>query len=265
MKKFVTVKYQIESEKIMSPFTVVMISDLHNVVFGEKNERLLAEIRRISPDLLTVAGDLVLGKPGASLREAEDFLREGMKIAPVFYAPGNHEQRMKLYPDIYGKAYLGYEKRIRKMGVRFLENQTEMIRIKNQDIAVTGLELPYKYYAKGKKEKPEKREIIRLLGKPKKDCFQILLAHTPKYGKCYLEWGGDLILSGHYHGGMVRLPFLGGMISPDFRLFPSFCRGEFALKDRHLIVGAGMGEHTIPLRIFNPRELVQVSCLPKKR
>ena len=72
MKKFVTAKYQIESEKINVPFTVVMISDLHNVVFGEKNRRLLEEIRRLKPDLLAVAGDLVLGKPGASLREPEE-------------------------------------------------------------------------------------------------------------------------------------------------------------------------------------------------
>ena len=81
-------KYQIESEKINVPFTVVMISDLHNVVFGEKNRRLLEEIRRLKPDLLAVAGDLVLGKPGASLREPEEFLREGLKIAPVFLCPG---------------------------------------------------------------------------------------------------------------------------------------------------------------------------------
>lgn len=264
MKKFVTTKYQIESEKINTPFTVVMISDLHNVVFGEKNRRLLEEIRRVKPDLLAVAGDLVLGKPGASLKEPEEFLREGLKIAPVFYAPGNHEQRMKLFPETYGRAYLGYEKRIQKMGVKFLRNRTETIRIKDQEIAVTGLELPYEYYLKRKQKKLEKKELTRLLGKPRKDCFQILLAHTPKYGKTYLEWGGDLIFSGHYHGGMVRMPFLGGMISPDLRLFPRFCQGEFTREDRHLIVGAGLGEHTIPLRIFNPRELVAVSCLPRK-
>lgn len=265
MKKFVTAKYQIESEKIHTPFTVVMVSDLHNVVFGEKNQRLLEQIRRIKPDLLAVAGDLVLGKPGASLREPEEFLREGLKIAPVFYAPGNHEQRMKLYPETYGRDYLSYEKRIQRMGVRLLKNRTERIRIKDQDIAVTGLELPYEYYLKRKQKNLEKRELTRLLGKPEKYSFQILLAHTPKYGQAYLEWGGDLIFSGHYHGGMVRLPFLGGMISPDLRLFPRFCRGKFTREDRYLIVGAGLGEHTIPVRLFNPRELVVVSCLPKKK
>ncbi len=265
MKKFVTAKYQIESEKIHTPFTVVMISDLHNVVFGKKNQRLLEAIRRLQPDLLAVAGDLVLGKPGASLEEPETFLREVLKIAPVFYAPGNHEQRMKLYPETYGKAYLGYEKRIRRMGVRLLENRTEKIHIKGQDIAVTGLELPYEYYLKRKQKKLETKELRRLLGKPERDVFQILLAHTPKYGKAYLEWGGDLTFSGHYHGGMIRLPFLGGVISPDLRIFPGFCRGKFSREDRYLIVGAGLGEHTIPLRVFNPRELVAVSCVPKNR
>ena len=151
------------------------------------------------------------------------------------------------------------------MGVRLLKNRTERIRIKDQDIAVTGLELPYEYYLKRKQKNLEKRELTRLLGKPEKYGFQILLAHTPKYGQAYLEWGGDLIFSGHYHGGMVRLPFLGGMISPDLRLFPRFCRGKFTREDRYLIVGAGLGEHTIPVRLFNPRELVVVSCLPKKK
>src|SRR5699024_3875431 len=192
----VTVKYQIDSDKIKCPFTVVMVSDLHNVVFGEKNSQLLKKIGEIAPDFLVIAGDLVLGKPEASLKEPEEFLKQALKIAPVFYAPGNHEQRMKLYRQTYGTAYLGYEKRIRRMGVKLMENRREIIQIKGQDVAVTGLELPYEYYLKRKQKTLEKRELTRLLGKPKKDCFQILLAHTPKYGKTYLEWGGDLIFSG---------------------------------------------------------------------
>ena len=72
------------------------------------------------------------------------------------------------------------KKRIQKMGVKFLRNRTETIRIKDQEIAVTGLELPYEYYLKGKQKKLESRELIRLLGKPRKDCFQILLAQYPK-------------------------------------------------------------------------------------
>lgn len=73
-----------------------------------------------------------------------------------------------------------------------------------------------------------------------------------------------MTFSGHYHGGMVQLPFLGGVISPDFRIFPKYCKGHFQEGDRHLIVSGGLGEHTIPMRIFNPRELIMVECSPKK-
>ena len=262
MKKFITVKYQIESDKIERPFTIGMVSDLHNVVFGEKNRNLLKKIREIKPDLLVIPGDLVLGKPDASLKKPEDFLREAVKIAPVFYAPGNHEQRMKLYPKVYGTEYLGYEKRVQRMGVKILENRTETVQLKGQPVAVSGLEIPYEYYLKREK-KLEKKDLVKLVGKPDKDCFQILLAHTPKYARTYLEWGGDLIFSGHYHGGMARLPILGGVISPDWKLFPRYCRGEFSQNGGSLIVGAGLGEHTIPVRFLNPRELVVVRCMPK--
>ena len=103
-----------------------------------------------------------------------------------------------------------------------------------------------------------------LIGPPSKEGIQVLLAHNPRYGNTYFSWGADLIFSGHYHGGMVRLPFLGGVISPDWRLFPRFCRGKFTQEGRYLIVGAGLGEHTVPLRIFNPRELVAVYCTPEE-
>ena len=264
MKKFITAKYQIESDKIERAFTIGMVSDLHNVVFGEKNQRLLEKIREIKPDLLVIPGDLVLGKPDASLKEPEDFLRKAVKVAPVFYAPGNHEQKMKLYPKVYGREYLEYEKRVQQMGVKILENRTERVLIKGQTVVVSGLAIPYEYYLKREK-KLEKKDLVRLLGEADKEYFQILLAHTPKYAGTYLEWGGDLIFSGHYHGGMARLPVLGGVISPDWRLFPRYCRGKFSRDGSSLIVGAGLGEHTIPIRFLNPRELVVVRCVPKNR
>lgn len=164
-----------------------------------------------------IPGDLVLGKPDASLKEPEDFLRKAVKVAPVFYAPGNHEQRMKLYPKVYGREYLGYEKRVQQMGVKILENRTERVLIKGQTVVVSGLAIPYEYYLK--RRKTGEKDLVRLVGEADKEYFQILLAHTPKYAGTYLEWGGDLIFSGHYHGGMARLPVLGGVISPDWRLF----------------------------------------------
>ena len=137
------------------------------------------------------------------------------------------------------------------MGVVFLENETRELEVGGEKILISGLLPPYQYYKKGGKDFLKSEEIEVLLGKTSKNQFQVLLAHTPKYGDSY-------------HGGMVQLPFLGGVISPDFRIFPKYCKGHFQEGDRHLIVSGGLGEHTIPLRIFNPRELIMVECSPKK-
>lgn len=266
LKKFKTVKYEIKSDKLKQQgFRAAVISDLHNVEFGEKNQRLLQKLEEEQPDMLLLAGDMVLGKKEASVRAAYDFLRQAVKIAPVFYGLGNHEQRMKQKPEVFGRDYLLFEKQIQRLGVIMLENATKAYEIKGEKLLLSGLMLPYSYYDKRGKKKLEKRDINRLVGKSSREWFHILLTHTPKYGDAYLDWGGDLILAGHYHGGVMRLPFLGGVISPDFRLFPKYCRGHFQKEESHLVVSAGLGEHTIPLRIFNPRELLLIDCLPKSR
>lgn len=265
MKTFKTTFYKIQSDKLKTQsIRLVVLSDLHNVELGKENENLLGELKEQAPDAILIAGDLVLGKEKASFQIPYAFLKEAVHIAPVYYALGNHEQRMKRKPEVYGEGYLGFEKRVGKLGVVFLENETRELEVRGEKILISGLLPPYKYYKKGGKDFLKSEEIEVLLGKPSKNQFQVLLAHTPKYGDSYLEWGSDVTFSGHYHGGMVQLPFLGGVISPDFRIFPKYCKGHFQEGDRHLIVSGGLGEHTIPLRIFNPRELIMVECSPKK-
>ena len=264
MKKFKTVTYTIHSHKLHNQgFTIAMISDLHNVELGAGNANLLHAIGAAHPDLICIAGDLVLGKKAKSVKPAYEFIKKAIKIAPVYYGLGNHEQRMKKYSEVYGKEYLVFEKKIQKLGVTMLENSSSSLEIKGEQVQITGLALQEEYYQKGKKIQLSLKTMNRLAGKASKERFHILLAHTPRYGDTYLDWGGDLILAGHYHGRMMRLPILGGVISPDFKLFPKYCRGDFHRQDRHLIVSAGLGEHTLPIRIFNPRELVLIHCVPE--
>lgn len=269
MKKFKITKYQIKSEKINQKLKFVMISDWHNVVFGEKNEPVFEAIQKINPDAILIAGDLVLGKPEAPLLNALHSLEELIKTAPVFYAPGNHEQRMKRYPQDYEASFLEYETQIKKMGVYYLENEQATLSVRGETISIYGLRLPYHYYKKGSKKAatgPNVTELSTLLGNRKENEFSILLAHTPRYAKEYFNWGADLTLSGHYHGGILRLPFGGkGALSPDFVLFPKYCYGLFQQGEKSLITGAGLGEHTIPVRIANPRELIIISCEPKRK
>ena len=104
-----------------------------------------------------------------------------------------------------------------------------------------------------------------MIGTPSKAGIHILLAHNPKYGNTYLSWGADLILSGHYHGGILRFNENYGLTCPQYLLFPPYCCGRFQSGKSTMIVSAGLGEHTIPIRLHNPRELLVIEFCPAER
>ena len=124
--------------------------------------------------------------------------------------------------------------------------------------SIWGLELDQSYFRRGRTAQLTSSVIEGLLGKPDEQCYNILLAHHPSYFPAYAVWGADLSLSGHLHGGMIRLPFLGGVVSPQVRLFPKYDKGMYMLDGKKLIVSAGLGNHTVNLRINNPPELVVI-------
>lgn len=260
MKKFQKKTYSIISPKIKpqrEPLRFLFITDLHNVSFGPGNCALLEEMERLSPRAVLVGGDLLVAKPGRSMEVAMDLIRELGRRFPVYYALGNHEYRMRIYPETYGDMYSRYRRVLDEAGVRLLENRAEEMQIGENRICIYGYELDRGYYKKGRRQQLPVEELEQVFGRPRQDAYTILLAHNPLYGASYLEWGADLTLSGHLHGGMVRLGKR-AVASPDFTLFPKFGHGEYRRGGSRLVVSAGMGEHTVPLRLFNPRELVAV-------
>lgn len=101
---------------------------------------------------------------------------------------------------------------------------------------------------------PEK--IEKLIGEADENSFEILIAHNPVYAEEYAKWGADIILSGHLHGGIVRIPFWRGVVSPQISLFPKYSGGNYQIGDSNLIVSRGLGMHTIKIRLFNEAEVV---------
>ena len=251
--------YDIISEKLIGlerERKVLFLSDLHSNSYGHGNERLLQAIRAQNPDLIFVGGDMLVGNKGASSQVAERLMEQLVKLCPVYYANGNHEQRMKLFPETYGTQYQEYKKILEDKGVKCLENEHADIVLDDCPMQIHGLEIPYENYKKFRKTPLTVEQVTACIGQADPDKFQILLAHNPIYMNTYLEWGADMILSGHLHGGIVRIPGLGGVITPQFELFPKFS-GEYTKQGTSsVVVSKGLGTHTIKMRLFNPAELI---------
>lgn len=262
---FETVHYYLKSKKIKSPVTIVMLADLHNQVYGENGEILLREIDLFSPDFVCLAGDMLIGNSKVSFEPAQNVVMELAKKYPVYYGLGNHESRMRLDTDIYGTLYEDYMEPIKSLGVNVLVNECAEIEVKDQRFRIYGYDLPAKYFEKFNRHVFGKEQMEALLGicENSKECYQILLAHNPVYFQQYAAWGADLTLSGHLHGGIIRLPLIGGVITPQAKLFPRYCAGEYQIADSTLIVSRGLGTHTIPIRFNNKPELSVIHLSPE--
>lgn len=251
--------YDIVSDKLNNlkeQRKIIFLTDLHNNSYGKNNEKLLSAVRSQKPDLILIGGDMLVGKPGASMKVAEEFVCKLTEICPVYYANGNHEQRMKIYPEKFGTKYQEYKGVVEKSGIQFLENEHTDLLIDDCRLQITGLEIPREGYKKFRKTFVSLEQIEKRIGKADVSKYQILLAHNPIYADTYLEWGADLVLSGHLHGGIVRIPGLGGIITPQFRLFPKYS-GELTVKDgKSIVVSKGLGTHTIKVRFLNPAEMI---------
>lgn len=266
--RFVVREYTLSSDKIKENMDLAVLADLHNKQYGRENQKLLEALDKISPDAVMVAGDMLTANPGKGYEPAASFMEKAAAKYPVYYGLGNHEYRMKLYREDYGDEFEEYMQRLNKAGVVVLDNESTQMRIKKKDlrtdVRITGASIERCYYKRFQKTFMEADYLDSIVGKADKDSYQILLAHNPEYFEEYVNWGADLILSGHIHGGMMRLPVLGGVVSPKFVFFPRYDGGLFQKNSSSMVLSRGLGMHTIPIRIFNPGELVVIHLTPCK-
>ena len=253
--RFRVVEYQLYSSKVKKEHRYVVLSDLHNKSYGEKNSRLIRKIIGLTPEGILIAGDILTAKPGKSYEVALELIKNLAEKYPIYYGPGNHETRLFLYPETYGDMGERYLADLNKVSVDFLKNESQQC---EDNIRITGLDMDRNYYKRLKKYPMDSNYLKETLGEADKQKYEVLLAHNPDYFEEYAEWGADLVLSGHVHGGMMRLPVLGGVISPSVKLFPKYDGGIFKIGKSTMILSRGLGMHTIPIRLFNPAEIVVV-------
>lgn len=232
---------------------------MHNHVYGTDNSDLLDAIRKEEPDYILIGGDMLVGKSGVSYQNALTFVEKLPEICPVYYANGNHEQRIKEIPENYVQSYAEYKKSLIKSGVHFLENESVNLLWDEKTVKITGIEIPLGCYLHWHNDCLQADEIRNRIGEKDDDSYEILLAHNPSFVKQYMERGANLILSGHLHGGIVRIPGIVGAISPSFEIFPKYSGDHYQEGDTDIIVSKGLGTHTFNIRLFNPAELVVIN------
>ncbi len=266
MHHFVIRNYEIHSERLKKDAVFCLLSDLHENQFGEGNIDLLNAINDISPDAILIAGDMLTAYQELGHDRYEkiaDFVCALCQKYPVYAANGNHETKMDILGGFRKQAYDKYEKTIRDAGCVLLRNQGTYLEEYNMEIH--GLELGPEFFRKMVKYPMPDGYIEKYFGVPCKDRFQLLIVHNPIYFDRYKLWGADLTVSGHVHGGIIRLPLFGGVISPALVPFPKYDGGLYEIENSKMILSRGLSTHSIRVRFNNPGELCVIKLIKDKK
>ncbi len=234
-------------------YRIVHLSDLHGHEYGDGSRDLLQQVREQAPDLIVITGDLIDQEEQLQMIPA---LARGLAaIAPAYYVTGNHEWALGSGAVKELKGLLG------QCGVTVLSNQYEILERDGGAIVLAGVDDPNGY---ADQTTPE--ELHAWIQEEAPGLTTVLLAHRNDHFGQYANAGYDFVMSGHGHGGIVRLPFIGGLIGTDRRFFPPWTSGAYTLGDSTLFVSRGLGNNTVPIkgfRIFNRPELAVVTLRVK--
>lgn len=249
-------RVEIRDEKIPAAFdgfVLCQVSDVHNEARGEGNAALLRALREAAPDLICITGDF-LDSRRTDLDFALELAGQLAEIAPAVYVTGNHEARLKDLSAL--------EAGLAARGVQVLRDDWTPLARGGEEIALLGLDDPG--FAAGEdwtlsEGLDQTQARLSALLAQAGDRFSLVLSHRPELLPAYAEAGADLVLSGHAHGGQVRLPGIGGLFAPGQGILPRLTSGVHARGETRLVVSRGLGNSAFPLRVFNPPEIVTVT------
>ena len=241
--------YQQTSRKIAGSIRLAVISDIHNQEYGEGNETLLADLCTLKPDLILFAGDMVIREED-NYTPMLSFVAKCAEIAPCYGVLGNHESER-----IYFRNDRDLTKRFEDAGLRLLRNDAEKIRIGDETVLLLGVEgTVHGFEEYGGRKFMESLDLDPSL-------YSVLMTHIPILFESKLSgYAFDLGIAGHTHGGIVNVPFLGGLYSDEEGFFPKFSGGQMTLKNgQSLIISSGLGDSSpFPPRINNAPELIVI-------
>ena len=255
-------RYTMESSKTAAPFRIVFISDLHSREFGKNNGRLLEKIAAEEPDIIALVGDIFdENADEETIEKTCDFIGEAAKIAPVYFCMGNHEY------DLMAKRDRSLKERIAEAGAVVLDASYVDIEINGTPVRLGGYEGYYRTpHMTSSNADRQAADMLFFEDFENTERFKLLLNHISTN---WLDWDYrdrcpvDLVLSGHYHGGVVRIPLLNrGLFAPYVGWFPPYTKGIFVGEKATCILSTGMAGAKGYPRFFNPPEIVVVDVCP---
>lgn len=264
-EKLEITEYEIKNSKIpkdFDGFKIVQVSDLHNKSFGKNNSELLEKIDSENPDIVVITGDLVEGD-NKNFHIALNLIDELIKKYEVYHIIGNHEQKSLIKK--YKKEYETYFKELYNKSIKNLNNDKICLNRGNSNINIYGFIVPLNYYPyffknyKNRKNRLADKFIQESLGVIDKEEYNIMLAHTPFFFEDYEDYGVDLVLSGHVHGGIIRLPLVGGVLSPNREFFPKYDFGKYEKNNTTMLLSKGLGGSKVLIRFNCKPEIVSIT------
>lgn len=240
--------YEYKSNKLPEDFnnySIVQISDLHSSYFGKKQENLIDAVSKTKPDLILLTGDMI-DRKNTDYDSVSILFEKLVQLAPVYAISGNHELDSSTIMSKMNTLYRTY-------GITLLDNTSVQISKGNSKIQIAGLKHWGAMGCKWTSYYVEKNTPHLNNNK-----FGILLNHRSDMLSYFSKTNYSLVLSGHTHGGIIRLPYVGGLINNDATLFPKYDSGVFTENQTTLIVNRGLGNSNLLPRIYNPPEIVHI-------
>lgn len=241
--------FDIKTKKIKKNLKLLVLSDLHD---RDINNRLINIIESEKADAIIFSGDMVDGR----LNNIGTFLRlcDLLEDKEVYYTYGNHEYYLR-------KDFDKFDSIMKDTKVHLLNDKSVNL---TKEISLNGLVCDLSYYKRSKTIKPTSEYIESKIGKLDNNKYNILVAHNPLLIDSYAKYGFDLVISGHVHGGVIILPFIGGLLSPEYKFFPKYYKGLNRVKNTDMIVSRGLGfARALPIRFNNPAEVVVINIMKK--
>lgn len=245
-------RYEIVNKKIPQAFhgfKIIQISDFHNTRSKKLTNALWREIKKQNPDIIVFTGDFI-DSYKTDIDGSVDFVKEIKDIAPAYFVTGNHEARIDGYAKLKDE--------LTKNGVIILDDKAAVIQKGDAQFCLLGVDDPSMARGSFLSDEEIVDSALNNMEYDKND-YCVLLSHRPEIFPCYVRNEIDLVLTGHAHGGQIRIPFLGGLYAPNQGVFPKYTSGSFAEDETTMIVSRGIGNSLFPFRIHNRPELVVVT------